>query len=285
MNKKKEKKVREPKYMTSAMNTQVLNYKEYYLSGKEKTTFFLVTFLIGAAAAYLFYGGLCSDADGNPTTKTYLIDAILMGSLGIICGFKILPVMSRSLQHKRELKLRRQFMDLLDSLATSVGSGNNAINAFIAAKTDLLIQYDEKAMIVQELELIIAGVQNGIGISEMMLDLGKRSGITEISSFAQVFNLSYGKGGDLGKIIRDSYDILYSKNEIELEIETKVTSTKNELNMMSAMPVLIVGMIKFTGGDFANNFHTPTGIIATTVGIAMFLIAYKIGTVVTHIEV
>ncbi|MGN0593670.1 MAG: type II secretion system F family protein [Hominimerdicola sp.] len=282
---KKQKKQREPEYCMSAVNTRVLNYREYYLSAKEKIIYFTLAFVVGALAAYLFYGGLGSDADGNPTKITYILNVIIMSVAGLICGIKFLPARSKQLQVKRRNKLRRQFMDLLDSLASSVSSGNNANNAFISSRNDLLSQYDENAMIVKELDIIIAGMVNGIGIEDMIYDLGKRSGIKEIMNFAQVFKLSYRRGGDFGRIIRESYDMLYNKIQIEMEIETKITSTKNELNMMCFMPILLVGMIKMSGGDFANNFHTATGVLATTVGVVIFFIAYKIGKVITNIEV
>lgn len=281
----KKKKIKEPEYINSVINSQVLNYRVYYMSVAEKLMYFLLAFVVGAAVAYLFYGGIGSDELGNPTAVTYITNVIIMGGVGMFCGLKFLPIRCEQLKKKRKNMLRRQFMDLLDSLAASIASGNNAINAFIGAKNDLSLQYDESSMIVQELSLLIAGMQSGAEIEEMLIDFGKRSEIEEISNFARVFKLSYRKGGDFGRIIRDSYDMMYNKVQIEMEIETKVASTKNELNIMTLMPILLVGMIKMTGGDFATNFNTPSGIAATTAGIIMVIVAYKIGQAITDIEV
>ena len=73
--------------------------------------------------------------------------------------------------------------------------------------------------------------------------------------------------------------------EIAEEIETTVTGAKSEQYMMLVMPILLIGMIKTMSEDFAANFATPTGIIATTIGIAMFVASYLIGRAVLDIKV
>ena len=60
---------------------------------------------------------------------------------------------------------------------------------------------------------------------------------------------------------------------------------KNEQNIMVIMPVILITMIKFAGSDFASNFTTPTGILSTTIAIAMFVGAYMLGRKILKIEV
>lgn len=79
--------------------------------------------------------------------------------------------------------------------------------------------------------------------------------------------------------------ILSSKCEIEAEIETRIASNKNEQNIMAIMPIILVGMIKLAGSDFAENFTTPTGILCTTIAIAAFVGAYLLGRKILKIEV
>jgi len=282
---KKPKKEREPQYLVSLLNTQALNYKVYYMSGKEKTIYSIIAFIIGAAVAYLFYGGLACDQNGVPTVLTHILNIVICIAIGIL-GIKLfIPIRCEQLNVKRTNTLRRQFMDLLDSLAASVASGNNAVKAFEAALTDLTMQYGEDSYIVDELNLILKGQANFIDIDALLSDFGKRSGIREIESFAQVFALSYRRGGDFGKIIRDSYEILYSKINIEMEIVTKTAATRNELNIMMCAPALLMVMVKTSGGDFAEKFQSLTGVIAITIGLAVVGLAYYIGRRITDIEV
>lgn len=64
---KKEKKVPEPQFYTSATNMPTYNYRVYYMKRIEKTLCFLIAFAVGAAVGYLFYGGIGKDEFGQPT--------------------------------------------------------------------------------------------------------------------------------------------------------------------------------------------------------------------------
>lgn len=282
---KKPKKQREPEYLTSLLNTQALNYRVYYMSVKEKLVYSLLAFVVGAAVAYLMYGGLASNENGSPTVITHILNVVICGGIGLLAVKLFLPIRCEQLSVKRKNALRRQFMDLLDSLAASVASGNNAVKAFEAALNDLTMQYGDDSHIADELSLILKGQENFIDIDALLTDFGKRSGIREIESFAQVFALSYRRGGDFGKVIRDSYEILYSKLNIEMEIATKTAATRNELNIMMCAPVLLMGMVKASGGDFAENFRSIVGVAAITIGLVVVGLAYYIGRKITDIEV
>ena len=64
-----------------------------------------------------------------------------------------------------------------------------------------------------------------------------------------------------------------------------MTSNKTEQNIMILMPIALIGVIKMMSPDFAENFVTPVGIIATTIGVAMFVASYFVGKVVLDIKV
>ena len=132
---------------------------------------------------------------------------------------------------------------------------------------------------------MISGVQNNIPIEDMLYDFGERSGIDDIKSFAEVFQVSYRKGGNIKDVIQNTYTILNDKMEIREEIETVVTSNKTEQNMMIVMPIALIGVIKSMSPEFAANFATTSGIIATTVAIIMFIISYYVGKMVLDIKI
>lgn len=274
-----------PLYEVSGTNRQMLNYKVYKLSANEKILYFLIAFVIGAAVAYLFYGGIGKDDYGEPTMLTYILDVVIMAVVGTFAGIMFLPIRTEQIIVSRKKKLRRQFIDLLDSLSSSISSGKNVPNAFMAAREDLLVQYQPDAYIVQEVDNIISGIQNNIDVGSMLINFGERSGIKDIRTFGRVFETAYSKGANLKDVVRNSHLILSNKCEIEAEIETKVASNKNEQNIMVIMPIILIGMIKMTGDDFAENFTTPSGIICTTIAIGAFVGAYFIGKKILKIEV
>ncbi len=282
---KKEKKQKEPDIYMSAVNMPVINYNVYYMKFLEKTLYFLAAFLVGAIVGYLFYGGIGKDEFGNATMFTYICDSVICFSMGIMIGILFLPIRTKQIIKKRKKVLRGQFRDMLEALSTSLNAGKNVTGAFASVYEDLQLQYDEGAYILYELKVILSGVQNNIDIEDILYDLGNRSKIEDIESFANVFKISYRKGGNMKEIIRNTHDILSDKMEIEDEIETIVAGSKNEQMIMIFMPILLVGMIKGMSSDFAANFVTPIGLIATTIAIIMFIVAYFVGQKILDIKV
>ncbi len=282
---KKNKNQMEPEFYSSATNQIILNYRVYYLKTNEKILWGIISFIVGAAVAYLFYGGIGKDAYGDPTIITYVLNVVLMGGCGGIATAIFLPIRQEQILNKRKKMLHKQFIDLLDSLSASLAAGQNVPASFLTAKNDLLVQYAEDAFIINEVNQIIDGFNNNIPIEQMLASLGERSGIKDISDFGKVFETAYRKGGNIKDIVRNTHEILSTKVQLEMEIQTKVTSNQNEQNIMMVMPILIVSMIKMMGGDFAENFTTPSGIIFTTIGIGLFVLSYFIGQTILKIEI
>lgn len=282
---KKKNTQNEPLYEVSGTNRQMINYRVYKMTANEKSLYFILAFIVGAAVAYLFYGGIGKDDYGNPTLLTYILDIVIMAVVGFITSKLFMPIRKDQIIDARKKTLRKQFIDLLDSLATSISSGKNVPNAFVAAREDLLVQYQPDAYIVQEVDNIISGIQNNLDVGAMLLNFGERSGIQDIRTFGRVFETAYSKGANLKDVVRNSHLILSNKCEIEAEIETKVASSKNEQMIMIIMPIILVAMLKMSGGDFSQNFTTPMGIICTTIAIGAFVGAYFLGRKILKIEV
>lgn len=278
-------KINEPLYEISGTNRRMINYKAYKMSPSEKALYFILAFVVGAGVAYLFYGGIGKDADGKATVTTYICDCVIMMLVGLAAGRLFMPIRREQIVEARKRTLRLQFIDLLDSLAASVSAGRNIPDAFVAAREDLLVQYQPDSYIVQEVDNIISGMRNNIDVGSMLVNFGERSGINDIKTFGRVFEISYSKGGNLKDAIRDCHLILSSKCEIETEIETKVAANKNEQNIMAVMPIILILMLKMSGSEFADNFTTPSGILCTTIAVATFIGAYFIGRKILKIEV
>lgn len=283
--KQKEKKILEPQYYTSATNMPTYNYKVYYMSQMEKVLYFLLAFVVGAAVGYLFYGGIGKDEFGNSTTLTWILNVVISTGVGIAAGIAFLPIRTEQIISSRKRKLNTQFRDMLEALNTSLGAGKNVTDAFYAVHEDLKVQYDDDADILKELEIIISGMVNNVDIEDLLLDFGIRSGNDDILSFANVFKVCYRKGGNIKDTIRNTHRILSEKMEISEDIETIVSGNKSQQNIMLVMPVALIGMMKMMSPDFAANFVTPAGIIATTIAVGLFVASYYVGKVVLDIKV
>ncbi len=280
----KKRKEREPQWYMSSMKIPLLNYNEYYMKKMEWIMYAIAFFSIGALIGYIFYGGIGVDMHGEPTRITYIIDSSVMIVFGII-SFKILmPMRKKQLKRNRKKKIRKQFVDMLESLSVSIAAGQNVPSAMQTVRNDLLIQYTEKDYIVQEISAFLQEMENGIQIEDLFSDFGKRTGVEDISNFGKVFEVAYRRGGNLKEIVKSCYDILSEKIEIEMEIQTKVSSSANQMNIMILMPIFLIAMLKSSGEGFAENFTSVSGIISTTVSIFVFIIAYFVGRKILDIK-
>ena len=282
--KKKETQPPEPQWFTSVTNLPTYNYKVYYMSKLEKILYFLLAFAIGAVVGYLFYGGLGRDEFGERTTLSWILDISIPAVVGLVAGRIFVPTRTKQIRDKNARTLNSQFRDFLEAFNTSIGAGKNVVDSFHAVYDDMRIQFEEDAFIVKELEVILSGMANNFAVEDLMEDLGNRSGNDDIVSFANVFRISYRKGGNLKDTINTTHSILSDKMEIKEEIETMVSASKMEQTVMIFMPIGLIGIMKSMSPDFAANFATPAGIASTTIAIGLFIVSYFVGRKILNIK-
>lgn len=78
-------------------------------------------------------------------------------------------------------------------------------------------------------------------------------------------------------VMRRTHDIITDKMAVSAEIETKITSNRLELNVITAAPVFLMLMLRATNESFAEKFATPGGVAAITVAIVIFVFAARWG--------
>lgn len=274
---KKKAEAMEPQYLRSISNIQTLNYRVYYMSRNEKILYTLLFMLAGMAVGYIVFGGMAKDEYGNSTIMTYALDAVFMLISGLVAVKIFIPVRTQQLLEKRKETLKLQFRDFLEDLSTSLSTGKNIDNAFLSAEEDLKNQYEEGAFIVNEIKTINAGLRNGAIAEELIEDFANRSGCQEIKDFSNTFSVGYRKGTDIRDVVRKTNEILSDKMSVKQDIETMVTGSKMELNLMLLMPIGMIAMMKSMSPDFAANFATPTGMISMLIAIACCGAAYLMG--------
>ncbi|HJB27440.1 MAG TPA: type II secretion system F family protein [Candidatus Blautia faecavium] len=203
---------------------------------------------------------------------------------GIVCA-AVLPKYYREHKQKKKLnELRTQFKDLLESLTSSYSAGENTVEAFKDAVGDMISIYGEDADIVREVQIICTGLKNNINIEELLLDFARRSGLDDAMSFANVFEVCNRQGSDLKRIVSDTREIINDKIEMEMEIETMLSGSKNELYIMMVMPIVIVVMLKGLGTSMAGS-NTPLTVLVKVVCIGIFGLAYVIGKKIIDIKI
>lgn len=277
------KQERGPKTIPSPLNNPMTNYTEYYMSAAEKILAALVLFLAGGLVSLVFYGGLFK-REGAATLATHISNAVVFALVGFIAVRVFMSAVRNMLKGRRDKALRIQFRDMLEAIATSLASGNTVMDSFRNARSDLLNQYSEQDLIIQELTEIQAGLDNGQTLETMLSAFGERSGNEDIQNFSNVISNCFRIGGDFKTAVRKTRDMIGEKMAIEDEIRTKVASNKLQHNAMCIMPIVLVALIKKMSSSFAENLASPIGVVATTVAVAIFVGSYFWGRKIIDIE-
>lgn len=241
-------------------------YTHYEVSFLERALCLAAGFLGGFVLGEIFYGMI-------PLSVV----------IGLVVAALAVPAYRKFKLDRRTKQLKLQFRDMLEAVATSIGAGQNVTDAFLSAYGDLRTQYSESAYIVQELGNIVGGMNNNINIEELLSDFAARSGLDDVKSFASVFETAYRKGGNIKDVVKSTYEVINQKIEVEMEIQTMMAASNAELNMMLAMPVVIILMLRFMGSDFAGQ-GTMISVVSTTVALAVFAAAYLAGRKIMDIK-
>ncbi len=277
------KKERGPKTVLSPLNNPMPNYAEYYMSAGERLASFLVLFTVGGAVGLVFYGGLFQ-RDGVATLATYISNLVVFVVVGLIAARVFFPAVRNMLKTRRAKALRLQFRDMLETLSTSLASGNTVMDAFLNARGDMLNQYTEGDLIIRELTEIEMGLRNGETLETMLSAFGERSDNEDVENFSNVISNCFRIGGDFKTAVRKTRDIITEKMAIEDEIQTKVASNRLQHNAMCLMPIALVWLIKSMSDTFAENLASPIGVAVTTVAIAIYVASYFWGRKIINIE-
>lgn len=243
------------------------DYHIYNMSVMERFIAFAAGMGVGVLIGYIFFRNL-----------------IVGVAAGAVIGWKIQPLFKQYLLEKRKQEFLMQFKDLLETLTSSYSAGANTRTAFYDAVSDMKDIYGEDADIVTELQIIVAGMNSNINIEALLNNMAQRSGIDDVESFANVFDISIRQGTNIKDIISSTRQVINDKIDMEMQIKTLLTSNKNELNIMLVMPFII--MIALGGmGDLTIVVNTPLNVITKIVCIGIFAGAYLLGRKLIDIKI
>lgn len=245
--------------------TKPIDYSVYTLNLGERILAFVVGFALAVFVAHVFFGFIP-------------LDIVAGLALGVIAQ----PIFTKMLLNMRKNKLLLQFKDMLDSLNTSYSVGKTTQSAFKDAYMDMELQHGEDSYICLELNRINVGLTNVSTIEELLMDFAQRSNLDDIKTFADVFYAINRRGGNIKTVIGETKSIICDKIEIEQEIQTVTSASRNSLYVIMCMPLLIVPMMSGfsdTGGNGG-----LTDILTKIAAIIIFVIAFVIGKKVTDIK-
>lgn len=241
------------------------DYHVYHISIWERLTAAAMGIAVGVLVGYVFF-------------NMWSVAAVLSAA-----GAVLLQEPYREFLKKRRLKkLLLEFKDLLETLTASYSAGQTTVQAFEDAEKEMTDLYGEQADIVTELSMINAGLRHNYNIEDLLLNFAKRSGLDDVDSFASVFEVCNRKGGNLKQIVAETRSVINDKIEIEMEIQTMVAASKNELNIMMVMPFIIMLTMRGLGDNMTGN--SMTNIVIKVIVLGIFVAAYVVGVKLVDIK-
>lgn len=249
-------------------NGERADYTVYRLSRKEWAKYAAFYLALDGSISYLFF-------------NSWIAFCILLPG-----GILFIREQRTVLQRERAARMAPQFLDGIQMAAASLQAGYSVENAFREAGKELEKIYPQDAFIVQEFRILAAGLDVSCSLESLLMDLGRRSGVEDIRSFAEIFLTARRTGSDLLAIIRNTVSCIRQKQETMQEIETCLAGKVMEQNIMSLVPILILAYVKLTSPEFlAQMYGNVTGVAVMLLCFLVYALAYFWGRRIVRIEV
>ena len=208
--------------------------------------------------------------------------------IAVIGAIVVMPIaVNINIKRTKQQRLQRlltQFKDMLESLVVALQAGVVDLAAFEHALSAMRMTYSDSADIVKELNLIIEKFKNRVSLGEGLTDFANRCTLEDVRLFATVYSSIEGKADKTQDIVERAQKVLSDKISIQAEIKTLSSGAVMEINIMVFMPVLIVAVMGFMGGELMEALFSGLGHVAATVAILIFAGAYALGRRIVNIK-
>ena len=187
---------------------------------------------------------------------------------------------------RRKRELDHQFKDALSSMSVALQAGYSAENAVVNCAREMEKLFGKEADITREFRYMEKQLHVSVPVETLLLDLGNRSHVEDISDFAAVFYTARHTGGDLAGILKKTGEMLGDKIDVSREIEAVLAAKRSEQRIMSLMPAGIIVYLKLTSPGFLGIMYgNPVGIAAMTAALLLYAFAWWLGRRIVEIEV
>ena len=244
------------------------DYTKYDFTKKEHIQYFMIGFVISAIIAYLFYNSIIAIVFFLPLSFVYKNNK------------------KKSLAEGRKWKLNLEFRDCMLSISAALNAGYSIENAFNEALEEMKQLHFSESFIIPELEFINSQLYLNKNIEELLVDFARRSGVDDISSFAEVFSITKRSGGDMIRIISMCCKNIGGKIEVKREILTLIAAKKFEARIMNFIPFCIILYLwVFSPGFLDPVYHNLIGILFMSVVLLSYYVAFRLSEKIIHIEI
>lgn len=169
---------------------------------------------------------------------------------GIVGAILYLKYRKHVLAETRKWMLMIEFKDVMDSMVSALAAGYSMENAVTEAYRDLMLLQGKETTMLQELRQIRQKLRLQHTLDSLLLDLGRRSGVEDIVTFAQIYATARRSGGNLVQIMKRTAANIGEKVEIQREIQTMIAGKKMEATCMMVIPLFIILYLQICSPEF-----------------------------------
>ena len=235
------------------------DYHVYHYSLKEHVRYFSEAMLLILLVSYLFYHSVLA--------------------VGLLVPFYpiFLKIKAKRLLQQQKQELCQQFKETIFSVAAALNAGYSVENAWREAKTEMTQMYGEQALMVQELQHILAHLSMNVPLEELLYDFAQRSALEDVNSFCQVFFFAKRSGGDFIGIIRATAERIGQKIELQRQLAADLAARRLESQIMNVVPLVILLYLNLTSpGYFDVLYGNISGVCIMSVCLIVYLAAYAL---------
>ena len=230
--------------------------------------------------------GVCPGNNGKYSSGVSDRHAVLFKTVDDGSGMKYYERMIRQAEEKGKRRFERQFQDALQSLEAQLNVGYSMENAIKEVQRDLQIMYDRHALIVREFTYMVRQLNLNVTAEAAWKDFATRVALSEVDTFVTVFSLAKRSGGDSILIIKNAVRQLGDKAEVKREIDTVIAAKKMEFQIMSVIPLGIIGYMRLSFPEFmAGLYGNLPGAAFMSICLGAYIAAWRLGCKIVEIEV
>lgn len=194
-----------------------------------------------------------------------------IGGLAGMAGF--LMYRKRVLLEKQRWSLMVEFKDVMDSMVSALAAGYSMENAVTESYHDLKLIKECETPMIKELGQIRKQLQLKRTLDELLMDLGRRSGVEEIIVFAQIYATARKSGGNLVQIMKRTAANIGEKIELQREIQTMIAGKKLEATCMMVIPLGIIAYLQICSPGFLDPlYHNVVGILFMSAALSVYIL-------------
>lgn len=246
----------------------LIDYRTYKLTKKDFLLESLKALVFICLISYAFYRSLILFFVLSPISLVYPFFSI------------------NKLSEKRRNKLLVEFKDTIYIIATFLSAGYSSENSFKNSIKEIRYLHGDNSLMVKEIINICNGLNIGKTIENGLENFSKRTGLSDIEDFCEVYNIAKKKGYNLTKVINSTCEIIREKIQITQDILASTAQKRFEQNIMSFVPFFIIIYLNLTSKGFLASLYTTLfGRFIMSICLIVYIISYKISQKILDIEI